>query len=343
MNKTTPENEPEMKQKTSSKRKQVLKFIIFLGLGVAVIWWFQQKLSPEEISEVKESFTNADYYLLGIALFFMFMSHVFRALRWEFLLSTFHPKTKFINRFFAVMVGYFANSAVPRLGEIIRCTLMQKYEKIPVEKSLGTVVSERLLDLFLFSFFFILGFILKFEDLQIYFYSKFGLNIFSFLWIGGIALIVVALGFVVAWHLSASALINRFPTKLKNIIQGFLEGIFSLKSIKKPWAFVAYSFGIWLCYLGGIYFTILSVSASAHLGIGAALIALCTGTIGIVLTPGGLGVYPVIIAETLQMFGLANTIGYAIGWLNWGIQTIMIMGLGALGLCVLPWVNQSEE
>src|SRR6187455_2709785 len=124
----------------------VAQYVIFLGLGIFLLWLTTRNLSDEELTLMKQSLLKAKYILIIPAMVLLLASHYSRALRWKILMEPlgFQPKTA--NTFFAVMLSYFFNLLVPRLGEVMKCTILARYEKTPVDKLVGTMVAERAFD-----------------------------------------------------------------------------------------------------------------------------------------------------------------------------------------------------
>src|SRR5271157_5051412 len=139
-----------------SKVSTFIKFVFFLGVGLLIIWLSVRNLTGTEKDEIIHSFRIANYNWVFLAIILGILSHVLRSLRWMIFFEPmgYHPSFK--NTFFAVMVGYFANMAFPRLGEVTRCGILARYEKIPFNKSFGTVVTERALDMIIFILLFLL-------------------------------------------------------------------------------------------------------------------------------------------------------------------------------------------
>ena len=133
-----------------------IKFALFLGLGIFIIWLSLRGLTSEERIQILHSFRIANYNWVILTIIMGITSHILRALRWRLFFEPlgYHPSLK--NTFFAVMVGYFANMAFPRLGEVTRCGILTRYEKIPFNKSFGTVITERAIDMIIFIFLFFL-------------------------------------------------------------------------------------------------------------------------------------------------------------------------------------------
>ena len=151
-----------------SKFLTLFKFVFFLGLGILIIWLSVRNLTLAEKDEIIHSFRIANYNWVFLAILLGILSHVLRSLRWMIFFEPmgYHPSFK--NTFYAVMVGYFANMAFPRLGEVTRCGILAKYEKIPFNKSFGTVVTERALDLIIFFLLFLLTIFTQISTLRDY-------------------------------------------------------------------------------------------------------------------------------------------------------------------------------
>ena len=126
--------------------RTILQYIFFLGLGIFLVWWSIKDLSSADKSQIKAALKTARYFLIIPVAAILVLSHFIRALRWRLLIGSLGYTTSKANPFFAVMIGYLANQAVPRLGEVLKCTVLARYEKIPVDKLIGTVILERVID-----------------------------------------------------------------------------------------------------------------------------------------------------------------------------------------------------
>lgn len=335
--------------------KQALRFCIFFGLGIFILWLFQNNLTTEERTEINNSLRNARWSMILWIAIFGVLSNVFRTLRWNLLFEPLGYRPRFTNTFCSVLVGYFANLAIPRLGEVLRCTFLYRYEKVPVQKSLGTVLSERVIDVLTFVLLFCVSFLLEYKALRDYVLGLFNRQETSghgVLWLiltGGV--LVAAIWWIVVYckknqkraENDPSFKPNMFILKIGKVINGFGEGFASLGHIRKPWLFIVYTIGLWGCYLLMMHFAFHSLPDLSDSSIGLAVIALAMGTIGIMLTPGGIGVYPVIISETLSIFGITKTIGYTAGWIAWGTQTALVILAGLAALCILPLINRKKD
>ena len=125
----------------------IFKFIVSLGVGVGLVYWSLRGITTDQKQMISESFGKANYSWLAFLVFFGLISNFFRTQRWRLLLKPLGYNPDYWNTFASVMIMFFANLAFPRLGEVLRCSVLAKYEKVPVEKSIGTMVLERVIDL----------------------------------------------------------------------------------------------------------------------------------------------------------------------------------------------------
>ena len=123
-----------------------LKYLLFLGLGIFLVWWSIHKMSEKSWAECKDALRSARYILFIPVFIILTASHISRAIRWKILMKSMGYNPRFLNTFFAVMVGYLANLAFPRLGEVLKCTILSRYEKVPADKLVGTILIERAVD-----------------------------------------------------------------------------------------------------------------------------------------------------------------------------------------------------
>lgn len=319
--------------------KSVLKICLFIGIGFFLIWLVVKDLSEQDKKQIFTSFTHANYYWVLISVIIGLLAHVFRALRWKLLLEPLDYRPSSITTFYAVMIGYLANLAVPRLGEVTRCSILLQHEKIPLEKSLGTVVAERIIDtLTLFVF---IGVLLlwQLDVLYSYLAEKLGpvwhvLNDNAVIY-GVVLIILSALAIGAFRFLTRSQ--HPLIKKVADLVQGFVGGIITVMKLKKKPLFLFYSVAIWFCYWITIYINFMALSSTSILGMGAALSVLVLGSFAYILVQGGIGAYQLIAMETLLIYGIAKNDGLAFGWLNWTSQTlaIVVFGLLAFGLLAI--------
>ncbi len=333
------------------KLKNVIRFTIFLGIGIFFIWIFLRNLTPDQKKEIFNSMGNANYWWIALAIPLGILSHYVRAMRWKMLIETMGYKPGNTNMFFAVITGYFANLALPRLGEVSRCSILTKYENVPFNKSFGTVITERALDFIIFVFLFFLNLALQAERLSGYINEKIYKPLQAKFHItynlsGTLTILVVAfavVGILIFLIFRKQILANKMYLKIKEIVLGFVEGMKSLIKVRNPWLFGFYTFSIWALYLLMAYIVFFSIPASSGVGLDAGLAVLVFGSVGFMVVQGGIGIYPAIVAETLVLYGVASAQGYALGWLIWTSQNLTIVLVGIISLVLLPLLNNRKH
>jgi uncharacterized protein (TIRG00374 family) len=316
----------------------ILKFTLFLGIGVFFIWIFVRQLTAEQIDEIFVSIRNANYWWLSFSIVVGFLSHVARGWRSMLLLQPMGYKPSFKNSFFAVMVGYLANLALPRLGEVLRSSYLVKYENIPFQKSFGTIITERAIDMIIFLALFVIGLIIEFNRL----YGYVETNVINPMQeklsgvVGNILLNILfgvaILGFVFIFIYRKKLGQMSIFKKMGNIIRGFFEGMLSVTKVKKPILFIFLSLMIWILYFFNVYVVYLAFAELRGLPITAALSCLNFGAVAFMVVQGGIGLYPAIIAEILSLYNAPIAVSYAAGWVGWSLQQIMVIVLGLIAI-----------
>lgn len=327
-----------------------LKILFFLSIGIFFIWIFMRKLTPDQKLEIWDSFIHADFIWLALALVIGILSHLARTLRWQILLEPLGYKPRVSITFSAVMIGYLANLALPRLGEVTRCGVLNKYEKIPITKSIGTVIVERSVDIVVFILLFFINLFIFFDKINQYATDKIFVPLNAKFQFSGalsiyllIAVAVIAFIILIFFLLKKRLQYTGFYIRMREIAKGFWHGLWAITRIRRPIAFVLYSIGIWVLYFLMVWVCVFSLPETSHLGIGAGLSMLIFGSIGIMVVQGGIGIYPAIIAEVLLLYHIPATTGYALGWLTWTAQTLMIVVAGFASLIILPIIQKRTK
>jgi uncharacterized protein (TIRG00374 family) len=293
------------------------------------------------------AFKIANYTWIIVAIILGMLSHWVRALRWRLLIEPLGYKPKPMNVYMAVLIGYLANLALPRLGEVSRCGILTKYEKIPFNKSFGSVISERAVDMLSFIVLFLLLLITQSERLNLYIQQKIYTPLQAKLDLNysqqsNLAWVIVGLAFVgiaLFYFFRKSITSTKTYLKFNGLLGGFLAGMKSVIKMKHPVRFITYTILIWILYLLMAYVVFFSLHETSNLSLDAGLAILVFGSVGIMLVQGGIGIYPAIVAETLFLFSITSTTGYAMGWLIWSSQTIMVLIAGVFSLLLLNTFN----
>ena len=328
--------------------KQILKIAIPFGFGILLIYLFYKKLSVEDITDMKAAIHNANYGWLVASVFCTLISQSIRAARWQTLINTMGYNISWLKSFNAISVNYLVNLGIPRAGEIARCGVLATYDGIPINKSIGTLINERILDVVMLLIIGLLTLIFQY-DIFIQFYTQNLADAFSgiFSWfknhplIFAIILIIgLVLGVLFLRFLSTNT--KNKDSKLMTAVNGFKEGILSILNLKKPFLFILQTILIWVCYFFMVYFAFKTIDAGQFLGFGAVLALLFFGTFGFLATPGGIGAYPLIVGYLLVLYGLESHLGSTIGWITWVGQTILILATGLLAFALLSKEKSSK-
>jgi uncharacterized membrane protein YbhN (UPF0104 family) len=326
-----------------AKFTDVLKVIIPLGIGVYVGWYQFSKLDSQQLESIMSSFRSANYWWVLFSLVLGFLSHWSRAYRWRYLLQPLGISTRFINSLFSVFSGYVANIILPRFGEVWRCVLVARYEKVSFEKLFGSVVAERIADVIVVSGVMALTVALQFALLGDKIDELVG-DKFTADSIAGMAVklgFVAIIGLVVAfygWRLMKRSGHPLF-VKIRGVISGLAEGVTSILRMERKWSFVIHTLFIWVMYLAMFYLPFLALPETANVPLGGVLAAFVMGSLSIALVQGGIGVYPIAVAQTLGLYGVPYESGLALGWIVWSAQTGMIVFFGVGSLVLMPLVN----
>lgn len=314
-----------------TKTKDIVRTLFFVLLGVAFVWWFWEKLSAKEKEEMWEALGKADWFWFTLSGLATLLSHYIRALRWRLLGEAVSCKVSRKNSFFAVMGGYLTNLAVPRLGEVVRCTMLRKSDNIPIEKSLGTIITERATDMLLFLLLLLLTLALQAEVFLQYTDRNFNLDTQHLLRLMLIGLGCMLVGIAAFFLLKKRLKENKAYRKIVELLKGLWEGVKSIFRLKKPFLFIVYSLLIWLLWIVGTLCCFRCMAETESLNFIQALVTTVLGAFGPMITPGGIGLQPAIYAEVLQSFAISRPIGYACGWLSWIVSQAgtVIAGLAA--------------
>jgi uncharacterized protein (TIRG00374 family) len=326
----------------------ILQYFIFLGLGIFLAWWSLKDLNHDEKSQIRIALKHARYWLIVPVFTILIVSHLVRALRWKLLINSlgYNPRTS--NSFFAVMIGYLTNLAVPRLGEIVKCTLLARYEKVPADKLIGTIILERIIDALTLLLIFAITFAIQpglYADLvNAFFHSPHDPSkkrISGFL-IAAILIIVIAAGLFL-WMLIKRKTINDVIALFRRVGQSVWQGVSAVQHLKKRGLFLIYTFALWSCYFLGTYLGFFALKETQQYGVKEAFAILSAGSVGVIITPGGIGAYALLIKKTMELYGLDEGIALAFGWILWLVQTFVVLIGGIFSFAAIPYFNKRKN
>lgn len=322
-----------------SAKESIIKFSkVFLPLGIGVLFVFLSLngTTPEDRLQIYQSIKNADYRFIFLSLIMGLLSHFSRAYRWNFMLHPLGYRPRLINNVLAIFITYIANLGVPRSGELFRATVMQTYEQIPFEKSFGTIIAERTVDIFMLLITIVFALILEF-DLIFSFLEKQAFNPFK---LG----VIILVGGTILWlALKFLKKSNHSVTqKILSLWNGLVEGFLTLIKMEKKTAYLMHSIFIWTMYIGMFYMIKFSIPETYDLAFEAILIGFIVGALAISATNGGIGIYPFSVSLVLIAYGINKEASLAFGWIMWTAQTVMVILFGGISFLLLPLINRKK-
>lgn len=312
-----------------------LKYVVFLGMGFGVFFYVYP---VSEIENIWEKLKEANYIYILPVIVISLSAHYSRAMRWKMLLDPMGYEIKTFNGFRAIMIGYYFNTIVPRMGEVSRCVALNRIDKVPVSAGLGTVVVERIFDLISLAIVVGLTVLLQFDlvgDLIIDLLSE---KVKS---AGGLLswnVLLVLVGLVVFAYLGV-LLIKKlgFYDKIVGLLNEFKNGIISVSKLKNPWAFIGHTVFIWVTYFAMCYLSFFTLPETSGLGLGAGLVVFTLSTIGFIApVPGGVGTYQYMFTMALSLFFIDELAGKAVAMIAFLVNTVLNLLVGAIALFFSP-------
>jgi len=323
-----------------------LQYVLFSSIALFFLWLSVKDMDARKWAQLKNALDRANYWLLIPVLGFLLFSHWLRALRWRQLIQPMGYNPSAVNCFLGVMIGYFVNLGPLRLGEIVKCTILARYEKVPADKLVGTIVAERAFDVVCLLIVFGLTLFFQYDVIHTLtsgktdtlFHNAGGQTSW-----GRIA-VLVAIGAVVGsafvWSLSRFRHIGIMG-RIRTIVLNIWHGLTSVRGVRNKPLFFVYTTGIWCMYLLSTWVGFFAIDATRHLGIIDALSLLAIGSIAMIVSPGGIGAYPLFIQETVAFYGVAALPdGQALGWLLWFGQFLSFVLFGTVSFILLPRINR---
>ena len=312
----------------------MVKTVLPIFLGALILYMIYADF---DFTQLWSALQGMDMFWFAVSTFFGIMSHVIRGWRWKLTLAPlgYRPSSSVCVN--AIFVSYAANLVIPRVGEVSRCVILEQYEKIPFAQSLGTVVSERLLDTLMVLLITAVAVILQWPVFCTFLenagFSANSETLFSSM--GGwliILLSTAAIAVLLYFLVRKMTLWKRFKSFLSN----FIVGVMSLSKMKNGWLFVLETVGIWFCYFMQFYLCFFCFGFSEGLSLEAALLLFVAGSIAVVVpTPNGAGPWHFAIISIMILYGVAQTDASVFALIVHSTQTLLVAVLGIYALIML--------
>jgi uncharacterized protein (TIRG00374 family) len=316
-------------------KKYVILLAVSIFLAATLLGYV---FSIVDFDAILIEFKKAKLEWVYLSIVVSVFANIARGLRWNLLLEPMQLRIRPINAVFAVLTGYLANFAFPRIGELARCSYVNRTDNIPINNGLGTVITERIVDVIFTLFIIVLGFLVEFQKLVDFINSIINLeNIFSKAINIGILLasLAIFISFFIFFLKKYKGQILRIGivSKLIGFLQGILHGILSILKIKKVGLFVFYSLAIWFGYFLMVYVLLFAFEETAVLPAKVALIILCLGSLAMIApVQGGIGAYHIMVMSALMIYGIEQEKALIVATIMHSSQFIAVLLFGSISL-----------
>jgi uncharacterized protein (TIRG00374 family) len=314
-----------------------LKNLIFLAIGALLLWL---TFRHQDFSLVWEKVKTADPLYIVICCLCSFAALISRSMRWIQLIEPLGYKPRLSSTYHSLMFGYLANMAIPRLGEISRCGALRKSDEVPFEKLVGTVIIERLSDVFMLALSIAITAFLEYDRLGGFLYAQILAPAIEKVGNGTNLIIILLIIFLAG--IAGIYMLFRMPNppasvqKIRSIVKGILEGLKSIALIKNKGIFLLHTFFIWFMYFMMSYVCFFALPETTNLGPSAALFIMVLGGIGMTApVQGGIGTYHLLVSQGLILYGLSETDGIVYATMTHTVSTLLLIILGGISMISL--------
>lgn len=323
----------------------VLRYLVFAGIAGFLLWYI---FKGEDIDKLVAYARKMDYRWILLSMAVSVPAYFIRARRWNLLLDSLGYKTTLANSTKAVNIGYLANLAFPRLGEVTRCTILNRTNKIPLNTLIGTVVAERAIDVICLLALIVAVILLRIETLGNYMIQNIVKPIGDKMAaIAGNTLYMVIIGVsILALFVAFRIVVQRskFGQKVKGFVADFTSGLTAVFRLKRLGFFWLLTTAMWVVYFLMMYVCFFGIPEIATLGFVDSLFLFVMGSIGMAVpTPGGVGSYEFAITEALKFIGIGAQQGLVLATVFHISQIATTCLLGAVSLLTLPKKTVSNE
>ena len=288
--------------------------------------------------DVKQAFaSDMAWQWMLLSFPFGIMAQVFRAIRWKQALTPLGEKPRLHTCINAVFISYASSLVVPRIGEMLRCGILRRWERTNFSKGIGTVVTERVIDSTLVM---LLALITAACQIPLFmkFFSQTGVSLQGFLgtftttgW-----LVTILCGILILCTLGLLVCRLNIFSRTRAVLTDLKDGLFSIRYVQNPVLFLINSLGIWVCYYLHFYLTFYCFQYTASLGAMAALVAFVVGCFAVLVpTPNGAGPWHFAVKTVLVLYGVSQTDGAMFVLVVHTIQTLLVVALGLYGTAAL--------
>lgn len=301
-------------------------------LAIGLMVWVVYKIEDKE--SAWNAIKEANYLWVLLAAFAGFLSHLIRAIRWKMLIEPLGYESRIKTGFYAIMVGYMVNYVTPRFGEVMRCALKNRTDKVPIDKLAGTVFTERVFDLIITALITLAAIIFQYDLIWNFLVDQFNQNqqngTIKLIILGALPLMGIV-GIIIFNKIKSKEIANPVVKKVIDFISGLLDGAKSIFKLKRPFLFIFYTLAIWFMYLMVSYLIFFAVDGTSHLGMDAALTTLIMATIAVIIPAPNIGGFHYFVPLGLaSLYGINKDIATSYAIISHASQMLMICIIGGI-------------
>ena len=326
--------------------KSILKYTFTLIIALGLLWYVFRDI---DLNILFEKFKKANFTYVYISIALSLFSHFLRGYRWTLLLKPINYNVNSFRAFIAVMVGYFANLLLPRMGEITRCAILKKTDNVALPASLGTVISERILDLILLILLIFSTIIIEFKTLKTFLTNYIdsilsGFNLANYLVMGGILFFIILIGIYLFRRNKESIRSSSLYQKFRPMVYDLISGLKSIRKVKEKTAFFVSTVMIWVLYYLMSYIIIFSFPETSDLDFFAGLSILMAGGLGMAApVQGGIGTYHAFVGGVLMLYGISKEDGVLFATLLHTSQFVSIVITGGISFIISLFLHKNPN
>lgn len=324
--------------------KKILKYTIFFAIGVLLFWWVYRNF---EFEKLETELHRVNWFWIVASITFSLLSHLSRAIRWRMLVKPLGYKMGLLNTYLAVLIMYFANILVPRAGEVARCTVLTKYEKVPFTNLIGTVVIERIADTLMMIFLSLIIFTYNYDKFIEFFNlnPEMKENFFHLFSTQNIIIGLVAILIVVLLIFFFKPFKNtKIGNKIKEFSTEFKNGILTIAKLENKWYFIFHTlliFTLWLFMFSAVF---LAYPPTEQLSLGTGIfVFLMSGFAMLVPVQAGIGAWHFVVIQALLLYGIEKSDGETFALIGHTSTNLIYLVVGFIALMILPLVNRKVK
>ncbi len=319
------------------------KVVLPMMLAVGILWWMYRGLQWEQLEHVLDSEMSWTWMLLSMP--FGILAQVLRGIRWQQVMRPMGERPRLHTCINAVFLSYASSLVVPRVGEVLRCGVLKRYEGTNFGRSVGTVVTERAVDMILIILLSTAVFLYKIPVFLTFFHTT-GVSLNGFLSSfspAGWAVTAVCALFLILGSIYMLKRMGLF-SRTRSVLEDLRSGLLSVCEVDNVTLFFAYSIGIWVCYFLHFYLTFFCFASTSGLSMMAAMVAFVVGTFAVLVpTPNGAGPWHFAVKSVLVLYGIPQTESAIFVLIVHTLQTLLVVLLGLYALLTLAFTPMAEK